>query len=95
MRKIIFGLFLTLAGVSTAAGVDVSSTAKYCKFEKYPNKETEDAFEARLRSKCQVGDIIMLGQPDLVPRFCDFSKPVVVAHWNGLVCYLAPKREVY
>jgi hypothetical protein len=105
MQKLIAIMFLAVAvGAGNRAAADVSADAKYCKLEQVyvdgKGYEKDDAFEARLRSKCQVGDIIESGARDLhLARICDFSKQVVITgslgYGDHFICYLAPKREDY
>ncbi len=102
MRKIVFGLFAALSAYgwneAAAAPGEAPAAAKYCQFDfTRQHDETGEAFEARMREKCRVGDIVLLDTPDDVARFCDLSKTVVTrgAGDIGYVCHLSSKREVY
>ncbi len=104
MRILILGLFLALGAGAAAAG-EASPNARYCAAfwrtdGSFGSKnQPYDEYEAEVRKKCQVGDIITVADVVAVAHLCDLSKPVVSGSeqygHGGHVCYLAPKREVY
>lgn len=89
----------TASTVAAAAPV-VDAAAKYCQVDWQGAKnldEMSEHYEARIRHKCHVGDIISGNWAESVARFCDLSKPVITMSGGvgAYVCYLAPKRGTY